>query len=404
MVSFHTFLKPGGVKRHISGLHKEFKKRGYFSKIIAPRRSIKENYGKDIILLGTSFPLPFGGSQGDFCINFTPGAVEKVLQREKFDVLHFHNFGFPSIFQILERSNALNILTFHANIDKSEVLKNFPILVYYIREITKWKIDGIIGVASMTLEIFKDFPGPKIVIPNGIDLKEFNPKVPSLKKFKDNKINILFVGRIEKRKGLIYLLKAYKILGKRFPNLRLIVVGEGELKKECQNWAKNHNLKEVYFEGEVVGKELPSYYKSADVFVSPAPYGESFGMVLLEAMACGAPVVGFANRGYKEFLKNKKGEKFLAEPENYQNLAEKISILIKNENIRKEMGEWGVKEAQNYSWPKIANQVLDFYNLCQKEKERKKKIKKEKISLDKTLNKLYNMDISEILNKIKEGG
>jgi len=409
LISFHTFLKPGGVKRHVFGLHKEFRRRRFYSKIIALRRSFKENYGDDVLLLGTSFPLPFDGSQSDFCINFNSRAIEKTLWREKFDILHFHNFGFPSIFQILEKSNALNILTFHANIDKSEFLKNFPTILYYMREITKWRIDGVIGVASLNLEMFKDFKGPKIIIPNGIDLKEFNPKVPPLKKFHNpirksstsngasGKINILFVGRIEKRKGLIYLLKAYKILEKKFSNLRLIVIGEGELKKDCQKWAKNQNLKEVYFEGEIVGKKLPSYYRSSDIFVSPAVSGESFGVVLLEAMACGVPIVAFANRGYKEFLKGKKGEKFLVKPENYQALVKKIEILIKNKSKRKEMGEWGTKEAKKYVWPKIADQVLDFYNLCQKVK--KKKPKKD-LSLDKILNKLYNKNIIDSLKRL----
>ena len=371
LISFHSFLKPGGVKRHILGLQKELKKRGINSKIIAPRRSFKENYGDDVILLGTSFALPFSGSQSDFCINFNPLAIGRVLKKEKFDVLHFHNFGFPSTWQILERSDALNILTFHANIEKSEFLKQFPIFLYFLNKMVQWKIDGIIGVAPLTLEVFKSFPGPKVVIPNGIDLEEFNPRAPKLKKFLDNKINILFVGRIEKRKGLIYLLKAYKILTQKFPNLRLIVVGEGELKKNCQKYVKENNLKEVYFEGQITGKTLLPYYTTCDIFCSPAIFGESFGLVLLEAMACQKPVVAFANTGYKQFLNSKKGGKFLAKNRNCRDLAQKIETLIRDQKLRKEMGEWGVKEAQNYSWPKIADQVLDFYEICQKEKQKK---------------------------------
>jgi len=123
LISFHSFYQPGGVKRHVLGLHKEFKRRGIYSKIIAPRRKWSEDYGKDVILLGTSFPLSFSGSQADFDINFNPLAIERVLKKEKFDVLHFHNFGFPSAYQILEKSEALNILTFHANISGSKFLK-----------------------------------------------------------------------------------------------------------------------------------------------------------------------------------------------------------------------------------------------------------------------------------------
>jgi len=393
LISFHSFFQPGGVKRHVLGLQEEFKKRGIYSKIIAPRRNRLENYGKDVILLGTSFPLSFSGGQSDFDINFNPLAIDRVLQKEKFDVLHFHNFGFPSTWQILEKSESLNILTFHANIGGSKFLKRFPIFLYLLNKIVQWKIDGIIGVASLNLKVFKDFKGPKVVIPNGIDLEEFNPRVSKLKKFCDGKINILFVGRIEKRKGLIYLLKAFKILTRKFSNLRLIIVGEGELKEYCQNYVKENNLKEVCFEGQITGPKLPSYYRTCDIYCSPAIYGESFGIVLIEAMASNVPVVAFANEGYQQVLKG-KGSKFLVKPRDYKTLAEKLEILIKNPQLRKEMGEWGQTEAQKYSWPRIADRVLDFYELCQKKKQ-----KRQKFTLDKFLKKIYNKNILSWLKK-----
>ena len=372
LISFHSFLQPGGVKRHILGLHREFKKRGIQSKIIAPRRSQSESYGQEVILLGTSFPLGVGGTQGDFCINFNPFTIKKVLKKEKFDVLHFHNCGFPSTFQILEWSKALNILTFHANLEKSAWLKSFPGFLYIFNKLVQWKIDGVIGVAPLNLKTFKYYRGPKTVIPNGIDLNEFNPEVPRLKKFCDNKINILFLGRIEKRKGLIYLLKAFKILNKKFSSLRLIIVGEGPLKIYCRKWAEKNKLKNVIFEKVIAQKEVPSYYKTADIYCSPAIFGESFGIVLIEAMAVGTPVVAFANKGYKGVLEKGKGERFLVKPRDYKTLAKKLELLIKSEKLRKKMGKWGIKEVQKYSWPKIADQVLAFYELCRKEKGVKK--------------------------------
>ncbi len=378
LISFHSFLKPGGVKNHILGLHKELKKRGVYSKIIVPRRKKLENYGKDVILLGTSFPLTFSGSQADFDINFNPLAIEKVLRREKFNILHFHNFGFPSSFQILlspSTLNTLNILTCHFNIKGSKFLKRFPIFIYFLNKICQWRIDGVIGVSPLTLKVFKKYNKPKIIIPNGINLKEFNPEVPKIKKFEDGKINILFLGRIEERKGLIYLLKAYKILEKtplfKKGGVGLVIVGEGPLKSDCQNWAKDNKLKNVIFEESVPVDKIPSYYRSCDIFVSPAIFGESFGLVLIEAMASGIPVVAFANEGYKNVLTG-KGAKFLAKPRDYKMLAEKLEILIKDAKLRKEMGEWGIKESKKYSWPKIAGQVLDFYQVCLKKKREKK--------------------------------
>ncbi|UZE93035.1 MAG: glycosyltransferase family 4 protein [Candidatus Nealsonbacteria bacterium] len=374
LISFHSFSNPGGVKRHILGLFKEFKKKGIETKIIVPRRKSSENYGRNVILLGTSFPMVVDGSQSDFDIHFNPISIERTLRKEKFDVLHFHNCGLPSTLQILlspSTSNTLNILTFHS---RSKLLKKSPTLLYILNKTCRWKIDGVIGVAPLALDYFKDFKGLKTVIPNGIDLDKFNTKVPKIKKFCDGKTNILFVGRIEERKGLIYLIKAFEILQEKFSNLRLIIVGKGPLKKECKEYVKEQELKNVIFEGEKT-KEVAFYYRTADIFVSPAIFGESFGLVLLEAMACGTPVVAFANKGYAGFLKGKSGERFLAKPKDYKGLAKKIEVLIKNPKLRKETAEQGIKEAKEYSWDKVVDRVLNFYELCHKNKLKKRKIK-----------------------------
>lgn len=369
LVCFHTFSQPGGVKAHVLGLYNEYKKRGIKTKIIVPRRNENENYGKNVILLGTSLPLTFSGSQSDFDINFNPLAINEVLKKEKFDVLHFHNFGFPSVFQILRKSGALNILTFHGNIRGSKFLKSFPILIEGIKKIVKWKVDGIIGVASFNLDIFRDFKKPKAIIPNGIDLKEFNPRVKKFKKFLDGKTNILFLGRIEERKGLAYLLKAFKVLEEKFKDIRLIVVGEGPLKADLEDWVLKNKLRNVVFKGKSNAKIGPSYFNTCDIYCSPAIFGESFGIVILEGMACGKPVVAFANEGYKELLTGKKGG-ILVKNRSYKELANVLEKLIKSKKLRKKIGKIALREVKEYSWKKVADKVLNFYDLCKKEKEK----------------------------------
>jgi phosphatidylinositol alpha-mannosyltransferase len=147
------------------------------------------------------------------------------------------------------------------------------------------------------------------------------------------------------------------------------VAGDGPEKENCESFVRENNLKDVVFLGNVK-KELSSLYATCDIFCAPSIFGESFGLVILEAMASGKPVVGFANEGYKELMKGKKGEKFLAKPRDFKELAHKIEILIQNEKLRESLGKWGEKEAQKYSWEKIAEKVLDFYKICQKEKEK----------------------------------
>lgn len=356
----HTFSKPGGVKRHVLALHREFQKRAIESKIIVPRRSQKEQYSKkDVILLCNSLEIPFYGTRADFTFCLNPKAIEDFLAKEKFDILHFHNFGLHSL-QILEASKSTHVLTLHADIEGSALFKSFPFLLSNFQKIVSQKIHGVICIAPFQLKLFSNFRGPKAVIPNGVDLQAFNQDAAPIRKFKDGKLNILFLGRIEKRKGLIYLLRAYKIVKSKFPHTRLLVAGDGPLLPACKKFVKDNRLADVIFEPAPKEEEVPQYYATSDIFVAPAVWGESFGMVLVEAMACGKPVVAFANEGYKGVLTG-RGSEFLVKPKDWHGLAEKIEVLITDDVKRKEMGEWGLKESQKYAWPKIADRILNFY-------------------------------------------
>jgi phosphatidylinositol alpha-mannosyltransferase len=194
------------------------------------------------------------------------------------------------------------------------------------------------------------------------------------------------------------ILEKNSLLKQKHGGIRLIIIGEGDLKTQCQNFVKKHNLKEVYFEGEKTGQELVSYLNSSDIFCAPSIYGESFGIVLLEAMACNLPVVAFANEGYKSILAGTRGEKFLVQPKDYRDLAKKLEVLIENENLRKEMGKWGMEEAKKYSWDKIANQIVNFYQFCQKEKAKKEK---ESFSAEKLFEKLDKENIKDLDDVLK---
>jgi phosphatidylinositol alpha-mannosyltransferase len=372
LISFHSFLEPGGVKTHLLALLKEFKKRRVEVKIIVPRRKLKENYGKDVILLGTAFPINFGGGTTDLVFNFTPASIEATLIKEQFDILHFHNATFPSFFQILLSPlsfNTLNIITLHSDISRTKLFKKIPQFFSFFINFCNLRIDGAIAVSQVAFKALKKLKKPKVIIPNGVDLEIFNPQNPKIEKFRDGKINLLFVGRIEERKGLIYLLKAFLLLKKKHQNLRLIIAGDGPEREKCENFVRENNLKDVLFLGNVKEK-LPSLYVSCDIFCAPSIFGESFGLVILEALASGLPVVGFANKGYKELLRSTKGEKFLVKPKDYKSLAKKIEFLIENPKIRKELGEWGQKEVQKYSWSKIIKKIINFYRICYKKKKR----------------------------------
>jgi len=368
LVCPYPFDTPGGVREHVLGLYQEFTKRGHKVKIIFPGSFRKKKKKKDIIFLGISLKIPSNKDHASitFCHNFDQ-KIQKILDKENFDIIHFHESYTPfSSLQLLEYSKSINIATFHACSEASSLAKTAKtISKIYLKKMSK-KIHGAIAVSKVSLK-YAIFPDKRkiVIIPNGVDLSRFNSKISPLAKFNDDKLNILFVGRITKRKGLIYLLKAFRPLKKKYPFLRLIIVGDGDQKSKVGQFVKDNEIKDVFFEGAISDKKLPSYYASADIFCSPATEAESFGIVLLEAMASGLPIVAFANKGYRQVLKG-LGEKGLVPSKNVRMLTKKIEDLIEDKKLRKDLSDWGRKEAGQYSWDKVASEVLAFYEKTQK--------------------------------------
>jgi phosphatidylinositol alpha-mannosyltransferase len=200
-----------------------------------------------------------------------------------------------------------------------------------------------------------------VIIPNGIDLERFTDKVPPIEKYRDDKQNILFVGRVEKRKGFKYLLGAYEHVKREFPQCRLIVVSpHSRLSQKYENIAAKRNLKDVVFAGYVSFEELPGYYNTADIFCSPATGWESFGMVLMEAMATGKPIVASDIPGYAGLVSHGV-EGLLVKPQDEKALASALMSLLRDKSMREKMGEKGKLKARDYSWEVVARKVMEYY-------------------------------------------
>ena len=223
-----------------------------------------------------------------------------------------------------------------------------------------FRLDGKIAVSKPAMEfIGKHFPGHYHIIPNGIDVERFCADVPLIERFCDGKLNILFVGRLEKRKGLGYLLSAYKEVKNELPDTRLIVVGEGA-RRGYEEQVRKLNLKDVAFVGYVSDEDLPGYYKTSDLFCAPATGEESFGIILLEAMAAAKPIVASAIDGYASVMSHGI-EGLLVPPKDEQALAAAIIHLLSDDSLRQEMSARGRHKAEEYSWPNVAQRVMELY-------------------------------------------
>lgn len=191
---------------------------------------------------------------------------------------------------------------------------------------------------------------------------------------RDGRPTLLFVGRFEEaRKGLRWLLQSLRYVEPYFPDLRLVVAGGGD-PEEMAQWLplRDHSRRdrtvyrsagsalEVEFVGFVSAEDLPRYYQSCDIFCAPSTGGESFGIVLLEAMAAGAPVLASAIPGYASVLTHGR-EGFLVEPKSPGAIAAGIVRLLSDPGLRERMAEAGSRNAGQYDWPIVATKVIEYY-------------------------------------------
>ncbi len=364
LVTPYEYPYPGGVTEHVAHLDQCFREWGHEVKIIAPVGQDVENVPDNVIAISSSITsIPFSGSVSRVTLSpriYLP--VKRLLRRERFDVVHIHEPLTPALSLFaLRHSRTVNVGTFHAFREKRHLALETvaPLIEPLIH-----KLDARICVSEAALELISHyFPAEYLIIPNGIDVARFSgPQVAPIERFNDGRPNILFVGRLEKRKGFRFLIRAFPYIAEAFPDARLIVVGayEKEDKEPFLRYARMHHLSGVKFVGCVSAEEKPRYYHTCDVFCAPSTGFESFGIVLLEAMAAGKPIVATDILGYRSVMEDGQ-EGFMVQPESEHALADAILRLLRNPAMRQEMGERGRRKAAAYDWPIIARQILGLY-------------------------------------------
>lgn len=359
LVSPYDYAYPGGVNTHISNLALHLAKMGHQVKILAPCSNKKRlSNTQDLIPLGKTIPYPSNGSMARITLSlWLIPKVKLILDKEKFDIIHFHEPLFPSLpWMVLPQSHSINVATFHAYYERS-------IGYWFWKPLCKWfynKLDGKIAVSEPAMRfVSRYFPGNYRVIPHGVDLERFSPEIPPIEDFCDGKLNILFVSRLEERKGIRYLLKAFKMVKEEIPQSRLIVVGPGN-DRQYKDWVNAVELKDVVFAGYASYGDLPRYYRTADIFCIPAVGQESFGIVLLEAMAANKPIVASNIAGYADVVTHGV-EGLLVPPKDEQALAQALFSLVNDQALRQQMGSQGRSKAELHSWESITQKTMDYY-------------------------------------------
>ena len=364
----YDWTVPGGVGAHVRDLAAELRRLGHAVDVLAPAEGpVAEEH---FVGLGGSVPVPYNGSVAR--IAFGPRTVAKVrsaLGRGGYDLLHVHEPLSPSVglLAVLQATGGLRgggatqlpvVGTFHANLDRSLALTAASPLLRRAYD----RLAGRIAVSPSARDTWQgQFGGSMVVIPNGV-APEFFARPEPLPGWKGTGPTVLFVGRLEPRKGLAYLVRAFLRLKPAFPRLRLLVVGRDDKRQQERAMAvvPARLRPDLVFVGAVPQADLPSYYASADVFCAPSLGGESFGIVLAEAMAVGLPVVCSDIGGYRDVVRD-GSEGLLVPPRDPEALATALGGLLDNPARRAAMGEAARGAARRYAWQVVAAEIAEVY-------------------------------------------
>lgn len=365
LVSPYDYAYPGGVNQHIHHLARHLRARGHDVEILAPTSDDGPSSEEGFVQLDVGiFPLPISGSIAR--ISISPSVVREVksvFRRRYYDIVHLHQ---PTTWAIgpavLHYSRSVNIGTFHQFRETSSGVEYGGTRVYrYFMD----KLHGRIAVSTVARDFAMALaPGEYSIIPNGIEVAQFQALdvQPFQEYLDDGKLNILFVGRLEKRKGFRYLLRAFRIVKEAVPEARLIVAGafEREDRETYVRYARHYRVRDVKFVGYVSEAEKARWYKTAHIFCAPSTGFESFGIVLLEAMAAGTPVVASDIAGYRDVVRhNVTG--VLSPPEDDEALAETLIRLLRDPARRASLRAAALREVPRYDWSRVSGEVEAFY-------------------------------------------
>ncbi|HEV2403615.1 MAG TPA: glycosyltransferase family 4 protein [Candidatus Saccharimonadales bacterium] len=367
----YSIARGGGVQEILFAMQRELDSRGHEAYIITPRpQGYDQPCPEHVLLVGASTDF---NSPTHTTAQVSAGLnedIDRVLTEHDFDVLHFHEPWIPILArQILTRSTSANVATFHAAIPDTIMSRTLAkVVTPYTKPLLKY-IDEFTAVSEPAAEyICSLIDEPVALIPNAVDLKQFKP--PKYHNDKKHHKTILYVGRLEGRKGVKFLLHAYKLLSEQDPDLSLVIFGNGPDKQQLEMLATDLELPRVQFPTDLSHKAKIKWLRSADLFCAPSPFGESFGLVLLEAMATELVTVAGDNPGYASVMQG-LGALSLVNPRQTAELARRLELLLRENDLRRLWRDWAKKEIQQYTYANVASQYEEVYVQAQKKHHRK---------------------------------
>jgi len=356
MVCPYSFDVPGGVQSHVLQLAEVMRARGHYISVLAPS-SPGAHLPDYVVSGGKAVPIRYNGSVAR--LRFGPAThrkVKKWLAEGDFDVLHLHEPNAPSLSMLaLQAAEGPIVATFHTSTTKSLTLSVFQGILRPYHE----KIVGRIAVSDLARRWQMEALGSDAVeIPNGVDVASF-ASASRLDGYPRPGKSVLFLGRFdEPRKGMAVLLGALPSLVERYPDIELLIVGRGdedELREKAGDLADH-----LHFLGQADDATKASAMRSADVYCAPNIGGESFGIVLVEAMAAGTAVVASDLDAFRRVLVDGRAGLLVAVDDSAA-LAAGLIELLDDDVARGRYIEAASEEVRRYDWSVVAREIMRVY-------------------------------------------
>lgn len=359
----YNITKGGGVKEHVLAQQTELTNRGHDVVIITPQP--REPYisdGRRVAFLGTATEVKtMLHTTPTISASVLTDEIDSLLEHEQFDILHFHEPWVPVLSrQVLSRSHSVNVATFHAKLPETIVSRTMAkVITPYTKPLLR-HIDAFTAVSDAAAEYLLTLADvPVTIIPNGINLKHFHAARSTAIAAKKQK-TILYVGRLEHRKGVKYLVEAFAQLAEREPNARLLIAGDGPDREKLEFQVQELGLERVEFLGYIDEATKKKLLHDADLFCSPAIFGESFGIVLLEAMASGLVTVAGDNPGYESVMQG-LGKLSLINPKDTSLFAHRLQLLLLDDDLRTLWRKWAKDYVKQFDYPKVIDKYEAVY-------------------------------------------
>lgn len=346
---------PGGVQVHVGELAARLRDRGHQVAVLAPATGPMA--GAEITVVGRALRIPYQGTVAP--ISLSPamvGRVRRSLRSFAPDVVHVHEPLVPSVSMAATLgATAPVVATFHAHAERSGL---FDVVSPALRPV--WRRLAVrVAVSPTAARFVSERMGPEEVrvIPNGVDVARFAGAAPAADLPPGRRV--LWVNRLDPQKGFPVAVRAFERLVAEVPDAILVVAGRG-----ADGWAVDRLAPEVrgrvVMLGTVSREDLPSYHAAAEAFVSAAVGQESFGLVLVEAMAAGVPVVATDIAGYRDVVRDDV-DGLLVPPRDDRALAGALGRVLGDPDLAKQLAEGGRATAARYDWARVAAELEDVY-------------------------------------------